>query len=355
MKTTAPRIADVTVTRCDFALRHPSIVAYGGVETAPNVLVQILLEDGLVGWGCAAPDDHVTGETAETVEETLRARLCPRLAGRDPRRIEALWQELRELAPREPAAQAAIDIALYDLFGQWLGLPLFDLFGGSRREIPTTMTLSIEPLEKNLVRTREFLAGGFTALKIKCGTGLDEDIERIRAIRELAGPSVTLTLDANQGYDVETTLRLLDAVAACHIAFIEQPVPAGDHAALTELCARAPIPVMADESILDAADVAKTPAPLVNLKLMKTGGITGALKCSAVAAARGIGVMFGCMDESRISMAAAAHLAVGLPNVRYADLDGHIDIVDDRVSGGILLEDGLVRVAEIPGLGITPY
>jgi len=112
---------------------------------------------------------------------------------------------------------------------------------------------------------------------------------------------------------------------------------------------------MADESILDARDVAITPAPLVNLKLMKTGGITGALKCNAVAAARGIGVMFGCMDESRISMAAAAHLTLGLPNVRYADLDGHIDIVDDRVSGGILLEDGLVRVADIPGLGITPY
>ena len=355
MKTAPPRITETVITRHDFALRHPSVVAYGGVETAPNVIVRIGLENGQVGWGCAAPDDHVTGETAETVEATLREKLSPRLPGRDPRQIKDLWEELRRLAPSEPAALAAIDIALHDLHGQLLGLPLTALYGASRREIQTTMTLSIEPLAKNLARTREFLDAGFQALKIKCGASLDEDIERIRAIRELAGQAVTLTLDANQGYDVEMTLQLLNAVAACRIAFIEQPVPAGDHAALTELCTRAPIPVMADESILDAADVAKTPAPLVNLKLMKTGGITGALKCSAVAAARGIGVMFGCMDESRISMTAAAHLALGLPNVRYADLDGHIDIVDDRVSGGILLEDGLVRVADIPGLGITPY
>ena len=112
---------------------------------------------------------------------------------------------------------------------------------------------------------------------------------------------------------------------------------------------------MADESILDARDVAITPAPLVNLKLMKTGGITGALKCNAVAAARGIGVMFGCMDESRVSMAAAAHLALGLRSVVSADLDGHIDLLEDVATGGIILEDGQVRVGAAPGLGLDPY
>lgn len=355
MRIDATRIVAVEITRHDFPLRHPSVVAYGGVETAPNIVVRMRLENGLVGWGCAAPDEHVTGESPEMVEQTLRGVFSPPLLGRDARRIESIWEELRQLAPGQPAALAAVDIALYDLFGQLLGLPLTELFGGARRELPTTMTLSIEPLEKNLARTNEFLAAGFRALKIKCGVDLDEDIARIRAIRQLAGPEVTLTLDANQGYDVETTLRLLEAVADCRCAFIEQPVPADDHAALARLCAHSPLPVMADESILDAGDVAKTPAPFVNLKLMKTGGITGALKCNAVAAARGIGVMFGCMDESRVSMAAAAHLALGLHNVLYADLDGHIDLLEDVAAGGIILEDGLVRVGAAPGLGLEPY
>jgi len=348
-------ITEVAIERSDFALRHPSIVAYGGVETAPNIIVRIRLENGMIGLGCAAPDDQVTGETAETVERTLRERFCPLLAGRDPRRIEEIWHELRALAPLEPTALAAVDIALYDLFGQFLGMPLVDLFGRARNSIPTTMTLSIEPLAKNLLRTREFIDAGFQAIKIKCGADVDEDIARIRAIRSAAGPEVVLTLDANQGYDVPQTLRVLNTVADCAIAFIEQPVPARDLAALAELCSSSPVPVMADESILNAEDILRTPAPLVNLKLMKTGGITGALKCNAVAEARGIGVMFGCMDESRVSMAAAAHLALGLRNVAWADLDGHIDILDDVVDGGILIENGMVRVSERPGLGVGPY
>ncbi|NDD64981.1 MAG: dipeptide epimerase [Acidobacteria bacterium] len=355
MPAASSRIVAIDIARHDFPLRHPSVVAYGGVETAPNIIVRISLENGLVGWGCAAPDEHVTGESPEMVEQTLRAVFSEPLLSRDARRIESIWEDLRQLAPRQPSALAAVDIALYDLFGQTLGLPLADLFGASRRQIPTTITLSIEPLEKNLARTTEFLAAGFRALKIKCGVDLHEDIARIRAIRQLAGPEVTLTLDANQGYDVETTLRLLDAVADCRCAFIEQPVPADDLAALARLCARSPLPVMADESILDAGDVAKTPAPLVNLKLMKTGGITGALKCNAVAAARGIGVMFGCMDESCVSMAAAAHLALGLRSVVYADLDGHTDLLEDVVSGGISIEDGQVTVGAAPGLGLDHY
>ena len=348
-------ITEVVIERRDFALRHPSIVAYGGVETAPNIIVRIRLENGMIGLGCAAPDEHVTGETAETVERTLRDLFSVTLAGREALQIESIWHDLGQLAPAEPSALAAVDIALHDLRGKMAGMPLVDLFGASRSRIRTTVTLSLEPLAKNLERTAEFLAAGFQAIKIKCGVDVDEDIARIRAIRCAAGPEMTLTLDANQGYDVARTLRLLEAVTDCHIAFIEQPVPARDLAALAELCASSPVPVMADESILDAEDILRTPAPLVNLKLMKTGGITGALKCNAIAEARGIGVMFGCMDESRVSMAAAAHLALGLRNVAWADLDGHIDILDDVVEGGILIENGMVRVSERPGLGVGPY
>lgn len=346
------RIVALDIVRCDYGLSHPSVVAYEALETAPNIAVRIEDDDGLAGWGNAAPDEHVTGETAGTVERTLREVFRPQLIGRESLEIEAIWHQLRELAPGEPTALAAIDLALWDLLGRRAGLPLVSLLGGARRAIATTVTLSIDTLDGSLARTRDYLAAGFTALKIKCGSDADADIERIRAIRREAGASVRLTLDANQGYDVETTLRVLAAVSDCAIDFIEQPVPAADREALAELCRRSPLPVMADESVLGPADVLSTPAPLVNLKLMKTGGITGALKCNAIAEARGIRVMIGCMDESRISMAAAAHFALAMRNVVAADLDGHLDIIDDLAAGGIVITDGLVSISGQPGLGL---
>ncbi len=347
------QIADVSIFRRDFQLRNPSVVAYEALEVAPNIVVRVELENGLTGWGNAAPDEHVTGETADGVERTLRETLKPFLIGKDGARIEMLWPQLCELAPNQPTAIAAVDIALYDLLGKAADLPLCRLLGSAKDEIETTVTLSIEDLPTTLARAKDFQAQGFRALKIKCGLNADEDIERILRIRQTVGDQMRLTLDANQGYSVAATLRALAAVEGCRIDFIEQPVAASDLEALREVCRRSPIPVMADESVLSAADVQATPARLVNLKLMKTGGITGALKANAVAEAHGIRAMVGCMDESRISMAAAAHFALAMNNVVYADLDGHLDIVDDVAEQGILIEDGLVRTNEDSGLGVA--
>ncbi|MBS1787781.1 MAG: dipeptide epimerase [Acidobacteria bacterium] len=346
------RIVDISIFRREFQLRNPSVVAYEAVEAATNFVVRLELERGLIGWGNAAPDAHVTGETADGVEQTLHEILKPFLIGQDASRIESLWPELCRLAPNQPTAIAAMDIALYDLLGKTAGLPLCQLLGNAKTKLETTATLSIEDLQTTLARAREFQAQGFRALKIKCGLNPDEDIERVRQIRQIVGTRVRLTLDANQGYSISEALRMLEAVKVCRIEFIEQPVAATDLDALREVCQRSPIPVMADESVLSAADVLNTPAPLVNLKLMKTGGITGALKANAVAEARGIRAMVGCMDESRVSMAAAAHFALAMNNVVYADLDGHIDIIDDVAEKGILIEDGFVRTNHEAGLGL---
>ncbi len=345
-------IIDISIFRRDFQLRNPSVVAYEAMDFAPNIIVRVELANGLIGWGNAAPDEHVTGETAEGVERTLRETLKPFLIGQDAARIEMLWSRLCQLAPNQPTAVAAVDIALYDLLGKAAGLPLRQLLGNAKDEIETTVTLSIEELPTTLARAREFQAQGFKALKIKCGLNAADDIERIRQIRQTAGDQMRLTIDANQGYSVAECLRVLEAIRECRIEFAEQPVAATDLEALREVCRRSPIPVMADESVLSAADMLATPASLVNLKLMKTGGITGALKANAVAEARDIRAMVGCMDESRISMAAAAHFTLAMNNVVYADLDGHIDIVDDVAEQGILLESGLVRTSEIAGLGL---
>lgn len=346
------RIVEVSIFRRDFQLRNPSVVAYEALDVAPNIVVRVELANGLVGWGNAAPDEHVTGETADGVERALHKTLKPFLIGKDAARIEMLWPQLCQLAPNQPTAVAAVDIALYDLLGKAAGLPLCRLLGNAKSELETTVTLSIEELPTTLARARDFQAQGFRALKIKCGLNPDEDIERIRQVRQTVGDQMRLTIDANQGYSVAESLRVFAAIKACRIEFAEQPVAATDLEALREVCERSPIQVMADESVLSAADVLRTPAPLVNLKLMKTGGITGALKANAVAETRGIRAMVGCMDESRISMSAAAHFALAMSNVEFADLDGHIDIVDDVAEQGIFLEGGLVRTGEGVGLGL---
>ncbi len=304
------QIVDVSVFRRDFQLRNPSVVAYEAVEVAPNVIVRVELKNGFVGWGNAAPDEHVTGENADGVERTLNEVLKPFLLGQFAGQIEAIWPKLCQLAPNQPTAVAAVDIALYDLLGKTAGLPLCQLLGAAKSKIETTVTLSIEDLQTTLARAKDFQAQGFRALKIKCGLNPKDDIERVRQVRKVVGSQMRLTLDANQGYSIAEALQMLEAVEDCQIEFVEQPVVATDLEALQEVCQRSPIPVMADESVLSAADVLKTPAPLVNLKLMKAGGITGALKANAVAVARGIRGMVGCMVESRISMGAAAHFAL---------------------------------------------
>jgi L-Ala-D/L-Glu epimerase len=345
-------IVAVAAFRREFKLRNPSVVAYEATETAPNVIVRLQTADGRVGWGNAAPDAHVTGETAAGVERTINHTFSPLLVGADAFQIESLWRRLAEAAPGQPAALAAVDIALHDLLGKAARLPLHRLLGGARAGRLTFITLSIEATAPAVARAREFQARGFRALKIKCGLDVEADIERVRAIRAAVGPAMRISLDANQGYDAAQSLHAIESLRDCDLAFIEQPVPARDLDALREVCARSPIPVMADESVLDARDVLRTPAPLVNLKLMKSGGVTGVRAANAVAEARGIRTMIGCMDESRISMAAAAQVALALDNVAFADLDGHLDILEDVASDGLYIVDGTVLVGDGDGLGV---
>jgi L-alanine-DL-glutamate epimerase-like enolase superfamily enzyme len=346
------RIVSLTVQRHDFALSNPSVVAYEALDTAPNIVVRLELANGLIGYGNAAPDAHVTGETAASVEQTIHELFKPVLLGTDAACIESIWAHLNALAPTEPSARAAIDIALYDLLGKLAGLPLYRLLGAARSEIVSSITLSIDETAACVERTRAFCAQGFQALKIKIGLDAVTDIARVRAIRAAAGSHVRLSLDANQGYTLGQTMLVLDKLRDCDIAFIEQPLKADNLLGMRELCQRSPIPVMADESVLNATDALLTPASLINIKLMKSGGITGALKTNAVAEARGLRTMIGCMDESRISMAAAAHVALALINVAFADLDGHLDIARDVAAGGLSLDEGWVRVSEAAGLGI---
>lgn len=335
-------------------LKQGFAAACESCDKVENVIVSIGTESGTVGWGCAAPDTHVTGETVEGVIQTLRGRLAPALIEAPPAPFRKLISFLCEIAPESPAARAAIDIALHDLWCKQLGHPLIDVLGAYRDEIPTSVTIGISDRRTTLEQARAFAEQGFRILKIKCGKDPDEDIERVQAVKKELGAAVTIRIDANQGYNEKQTKKVVEKLAE-DIELIEQPIDAKDIDGLAKLASELPIPVVADESVLTAADALEAfrkGIPVVNVKLMKTGGIAEAIRICDIAGMMGGKVMVGCMDEIPISMAAAAHLALSRPAVAYADLDGHIDLDQHVASGGINIEKGMASVTGRPGLGV---
>jgi len=351
----------MTITQIDtfpvtFKLKNPFTIAYATYEITQNLIVRIETKNGLVGWGNAAPDPHVTGETVEITQEVLSKELIPAIIGRDARALAEIYELGRQKASHAPAARAAIDMAVYDLFGQHVKLPLHQLFGLARPKILTSITLGIASIEESVRQAREYLQEGFRVLKIKTGLDWKEDVERVKAIRGAVGSEIALRVDANQGYTVRQALDFIQGVKDCRTEFIEQPTPAKNLDDLKIVREASSIPIMADESALSAEDVfnlaANGIADMVNLKLMKTGGITSAMQATAVAATGKLPVMLGCNDESRLSIAAAVHLACALVAVQYADLDGALDIVDDVAIGGFTFRDGYLIPSDKPGLGV---
>jgi L-alanine-DL-glutamate epimerase-like enolase superfamily enzyme len=349
------KITAIEAWTVDLEIGVPYTIAYETIEQAPNVFVRVVTDGSVVGYGCAAPDPVVTGESAESVLETIRGVIEPTLAGADPLRPTLHLEELRRLMPRQPAARAAIDMALFDILGKAGGLPLWRLLGGFRDRIRTSMTIGILPEAETVAGAREFVARGFGCLKIKGGTDVELDAARVLAVRSAVGPKIELRFDANQGYTYEQSVRFVAAVAPAHLELLEQPTSRDELDLLGRVTAAVAIPVMADESLMSAKDAfllaGDDLVDMVNVKLMKVGGIVEAQRITAIARAAGMEVMVGCMDEAALAIAAGLAFALSRPGVTYADLDGHLDLIDDPTAGAVILEDGYLYPTDRPGLG----
>jgi L-alanine-DL-glutamate epimerase-like enolase superfamily enzyme len=352
------KITQVETWKAPVALETPYTIAYATVNKATLVFVRIETDTGILGYGCAGCDVEVTGETAETVFTALSDIAVPTLRGANPLLHTFVLGELKRLFGPQPSALAAVDMALYDILGKILDLPLWKVLGGFRDRIPTSVTIGILPEAETVACARRWIGQGFSCLKLKGGRDVESDVERVIRVREEVGEEVELRFDANQAYTVPQALKFARETQQARVAFLEQPTPKGEPALLGQVRRAGLLPVMADESLMgleDAFFLAKHElVDLLNVKLMKAGGIAEALQIEAVARAAGLAIMVGCMDESALGIAAGLHFALARPGTAYADLDGHLGLCGDPAGQGLTLRQGILFPPEKPGLGVEP-
>ena len=338
-------------------LVRPYTIAYKTIDAVENIFVELETEDGHWGLGAASPGESVTGEGCDDCREALGENLETLLRGRDIRHLKALIRELDDKMPQAPAARAAVDIALHDALAKHLDIPLVDMLGRVHKSLPTSITIGIKSVKDTLEEAREYIDRGFHILKVKIGKSLEDDLEVLHKLREKVGPDVLIRVDANQGYTAKTFADFFKKTESLDIEFIEQPLPADDIRAMHTLPKEVRQLTAADESLLSASDalrLAQLPQPfgIYNIKLMKCGGVAAALQIAEIAHWAGIDLMWGCMDESIVSISAALHAALASPATRYLDLDGSFDLARDLVKGGFIIEDGYMKALDKPGLGI---
>jgi L-alanine-DL-glutamate epimerase-like enolase superfamily enzyme len=324
----------------DLRLRHTFRIARGASDVRQNVLVEIE-HGGHVGLGEAAPIKRY-GEDQDSA-----GRAVEQMAGRlgDVRTFAGA--AARAAVTGQRSAEAAVDIALHDLAGRRLQVPLFEMFGLDPREgPPTSFTIGIDTPEVVAQKVRE--ASGFEILKVKMGS--DDDREVLTAVRDTTDR--LLRVDANEGWTIESARERLPWLHALGVEFVEQPLPADRLEETRALRRESPLPFYADESVHRAEDIPRLVGAFdgINIKLMKCGGLGEALRMIAVARAHGLKVMLGCMIESSIAITAAAQL---LPLVDAADLDGSVLLAHDPFEGAVI-SGGRFVLPDAPGLGVRP-
>jgi L-Ala-D/L-Glu epimerase len=348
-------ITRIDIYKMNVALREPFVISLGTSYRAENLLVRIHTSEGLVGLGEGSPLPTINGETQDIAFDAARA-LAGLLIDRDPSDIEGAVLAMNAALPFNTSAKCAIDCALYDLLGKRAGLPLYALLGGANRRIRTDLTISITPPDQIGTKARAVKEQGFRTIKLKLGTTLREDVERVRIVRETVGDGVVLSVDANQGWSAATAIAVLSGVAQYDVEHCEQPVPKWDHAALKAVRDASPIPIVADEACFDHRDAytlaRERAADMFNIKLSKSGGIYTALKIAAVAESAGMKCMVGCMLEAMAGIAASAHLAAARSVINYADLDGILLHSENPFTGGVTVEGDELVLPDSPGIGV---
>ncbi|MCX7781582.1 MAG: dipeptide epimerase [Negativicutes bacterium] len=353
------KIKEIKIGKVSIPLKKPFKTALRQVNSAEDIIVKVIADNGATGFGNAPPTAVITGDSQESIAAAIRNTIGPKLIGMEVGNLEGIMTVIDSSMRHNSSAKAALDIAVYDLFGKLHELPLYKLFGGYRHSMTTDLTISVNSPEEMVRDALEAVAAGHTALKIKVGTDAALDIKRVQAVREAVGDEIDIRLDANQGWtpkEAVRTIRSLETMGL-NIEFIEQPVKAHDFAGLKYVTERVETDIMADEAAFGPYEVfqllAMNACDLINIKLMKAGGLHNALKIANFAETMGIPCMMGCMLESKVGITAAASIAAGKKIIAKADLDAAVLLAEDPVVGGVSFAGNQIIIPDAPGLGIT--
>jgi len=348
-------IESIEIYKSSIRLKEPFKISLGILTHAENVIVKINTNGELTGYGECSPFMTINGESMETCF-VVAQYLAQILKGKDPCNIEECTAAMDSVIYGNSSIKSAFDIALYDIAAQHSGIPLYAFLGGkNNKTIVTDYTVSIDTPQKMADDAVKIKANGFQVIKVKLGKQ-EQDVERIRMIREAVGMEIPLRIDANQGWDVHSAISILKELAAFNIQHCEEPIPRWNYMELARIRKQSPIKIMADESCCDHHDAKRLvdlqACDYFNVKLGKSSGIFKALKIIKIAEDNNIKIQLGGFLESRLAFTAAAHLALATDSIVYYDFDTPLMFIEDPVTGGITYDSkGVITVPGTPGLG----
>jgi L-alanine-DL-glutamate epimerase-like enolase superfamily enzyme len=353
------KITKIKAHNGGFKLRKPLKIAKMTREKSSNTIVRIETDEGIEGYGEATFAHFFAGETQDSVKAVVDKFLAPSFMGKDPTNILSLVDEMNRTIAGNPFAKAAVEMALWDIKGKALGVPVYTLLGGFRRKsIPVAHSVSSGPSPEMIEQALEHVSHGFKTLKIYCGRETPEsDLERIRQIREAVGDEIDLYVEFNQRWNLKTTLRALPRLEEMGILFLEQPLPGNLRNEMGILRERSSLPIAIDESAFTAGDVVLAKeegvADIVNIYVLKAGGILNAKKALDVSETIGLDSFVGSFNELGISSMAGAHLSATIAHLPYpCYLVGPTLYQEDILAEPLSIHDGVFHLSDRPGLGI---
>ena len=334
---------------------HPFTIATGTMHFAQNIFIRVYTSDGIYGVGECSAFPMIVGETQATCFEMAKD-FALLWKNKNPLHIQDRMNELHAYTAYNNTAKSAFDMALYDISAKAAGKPLYDFLGGKKKSMETDLTIGIDAPQSMAEKALEFKKIGVRIIKVKLGREPEEDVERIKQIREAIGDTLLLRIDANQGWNKNQAQAALTALSRYNIEFCEQPMRTYDDHFLPALKRISPIPIMADESVFDHHDaeriIKSNGCSYINIKFAKSGGILEAQKINEVCLCHHILCMMGGMLESRIALTAFAHFASATDNIKFYDMDtcmlGH---QIDPVTGGVTYNNFYVQLPDAIGIG----
>jgi len=353
------KITDIKFAILEVPLVTPFKTALRTVAEIKDVVIMVETDTGHTGYGEAPATAAITGDTRGSIIEAIRMVMKPLLIGKDISDLNEITEIIQSCMVKNYNAKAAMEIAVYDLFAQLYDAPLYKILGGGEPSLQTDITISVDYIDKMVADSRKAIDLGFDILKIKVGKDIGLDIERVKAIYAEVKDEALIRLDANQGWTAKEAVNALRNLeeSGVILELVEQPVRAEDLEGMKYITERVVTPVMADESTFGPREVIELlkmrAADIINIKLMKAGGISNAIRIADIAESFGVECMIGCMLESGISVSAAAHVAVAKSNIiKKVDLDGPSLCQFNPVVSGVTFNNAKITISDAPGLGI---